>query len=126
MGSLILREQLIQYNVFRYKGVDLWFDYMSEFDRYCDDNWYAAEACSKNVLLRLGISDVLVGMDMVSVLAEWRSKLKKIGLSYVPEVSVNNLLYSGNFEGKDVAEMACASISNPPDACSGDAGADRQ
>lgn len=117
VGSQILRHQLIQYNIWRNYGVEKWFEYMNEFDDYCEQDWYTVNACSSKIKYKLNVTGEQLYNDDKDVMDLWKSKERLGAFDGVPEISVNNLIYRGNFDAADVFEMVCSSLETPPKEC---------
>jgi hypothetical protein len=98
MGQTIIREEMHQYELFKQRGVDKWLEYMSLFDSYCMGNWNTAEVCSKRVIGLINTTDVGSMRNPEETLNEWKNKEYRLGFDSFPEVAINGMVYTGNFD----------------------------
>lgn len=105
-GSNIVNEELHQYAIFDQKREEVWLEYMDKFDEYCMGNWNDVAQCSKDILKQMGVTDTF-HPNALHTLRLWDSNQKKIGFNSFPEVAINNMIYSGNFDIDDVMKAFC-------------------
>lgn len=103
--------------MFKQRGVDKWLEYMNLFDDYCVGNWNAVDSCSKKVLMMMGVSDIGVMQNAEETLNEWKNKEYRLGFDSFPEVAINGMVYTGNFDTDEIVDALCESLTNPPQYC---------
>ena len=105
-GSKIVLEEIHQYAIFDQKKDEVWLEYMDKFDEYCMGNWNDVDQCSKDILRQMGVTDSF-HPNALYTLRLWDSNQKKLGFNSFPEVAINNMIYSGNFDIDDVMKAFC-------------------
>ena len=71
--------------------IDSWFEYMDQFDKYCDISWMNSQECSKKIISDMGITQNMNLGNDYSNMMEWRRSQVKTGIMTYPDLSVNGL-----------------------------------
>jgi hypothetical protein len=115
-GSTIIKEQLHQYAIFNQKGAEKWLEYMNRFDDYCISDWENIASCTAGIQKEMNMSDTYM-VNPEETLRLWSVQQSQIGFDTFPEVAINNMIYRGNFDGDEIIEAFCLSLTAPPAYC---------
>lgn len=123
-GAQVVLEDLRQLCIFRTQP-DLWWDYMIKFDNECLEIQVANE-CSTKIMDLLSIDKKAVDKcfeesfvnqknEVVDheihdnrILSNESRIIRQMGIQFWPSVTINNVSYKGNIEGRNVFEAVCS------------------
>ena len=122
-GAQVVLEDLRQICIYR-THPDLWWNYMMKFDSECIEI-QVVEDCSNKLINELGIDKGKVDecyqnsfkttgkkfdpeVDDHMILANETKIIRTMGIQFWPTVTMNNVSYKGNIEGRNVFEAVCS------------------
>ena len=124
-GAQVVLEDLRQICIHR-THPDLWWNYMMKFDSECIEI-QVVEDCSLKLMKELNIYSVKVNdcfqgsfikknkeLDYTTddnvILGNETKAIRMMGIQFWPTVTINNISYRGNIEGRNVFEAVCATF----------------
>ncbi|CAG9326386.1 unnamed protein product [Blepharisma stoltei] len=122
--------QICIYNLGRRIGrLDIWWNYIKEFNRLCEDFDFTEKCAGKamkkakidtadiNYCIQSSFANSNYALAENSILLKEKKRFLQAGISFYPTIIINNQTFRGDLEADEVLNAICAGFQTPPLVC---------